>query len=77
MIADVIEKGTFTPPVTSSPHGSGGSVISNFNSFPEPEQIGSEGGNVGYVDGSVQWVEQTMMRPLNATIPAGRIIGYW
>ena len=77
MIADVIEKGTFTPPVTSSPHGSGGSVISSFNSFPEPEQIGSEGGNVGYVDGSVQWVEQTMMRPHNATIPAGRIIGYW
>jgi prepilin-type processing-associated H-X9-DG protein len=77
MIGDVVEKGTFTPPVTSSPHGPGGSVSSKFNSFPEPEKIGSEGGNVGYADGSVQWVKQVMMRPHNATIPAGRIIGYW
>jgi len=53
------------------------SVISKFNSFPEPGKIGSEGGNVGYTDGSVQWVKQVMMRPHNATIPAGRIIGYW
>jgi prepilin-type N-terminal cleavage/methylation domain-containing protein/prepilin-type processing-associated H-X9-DG protein len=77
MIGDVVEKGTFVPPVTSSPHGPGGSVSSEFNSFPEPEKIGSEGGNVGYADGSVQWVKQVMMRPHNATIPAGRIIGYW
>ena len=77
MIGDVIEKGTFVPPVTSSPHGPGGSVSSKFNSFPEPEKIGSEGGNVGYTDGSVQWVKQVAMRPHNATIPAGRIIGYW
>ena len=49
----------------------------NSTPFPEPEKIGSEGGNVGYADGSVQWVKQVMMRPHNATIPAGRIIGYW
>lgn len=77
MIGDVIEKGTVNPPITSSPHGPTGPVKSADNVFPEPESLRSQGGNVGLVDGSVNWRKQSEMRPRNATIPFGRIIGYW
>jgi len=77
LISDVIEKGTVNPPITSSPHGATGPVKSGENSFPEPETIKSQGGHVGLVDGSVNWRKQSEMRPHNATIPSGRIIGYW
>lgn len=77
MIGDVIEKGTVTPPVTSAPHTANGPAKSKENSFPEPEQIQSQGGNVGLADGSVEWRKQNRMKPRNATIPAGNIIGYW
>lgn len=77
MMADVIEKGTVTPNVTSAPHGPGGPVISRVGSTPEPEILRSQGGNVGSLDGSVNWRKQTIMKPRNATIPAGSIIGYW
>ena len=77
MIGDVIEKGTVNPAITSSPHGTAGPVKSAENSFPEPETIKSQGGNVGLVDGSVNWRKQSEMNPHNATIPSGRIICYW
>jgi prepilin-type N-terminal cleavage/methylation domain-containing protein len=77
MIADVIEKGTVSPPITSAPHGPTGPVKSSERQFPEPDAIRSQGGNVGLVDGSVNWRRQTEMFPRNATIPFGSIIGYW
>ena len=77
MIADVIEKGTVSPPITSAPHGATGPVKSSERQFPEPVAIRSQGGNVGLVDGSVNWKRQTEMFPRNATIPFGSIIGYW
>ena len=77
MIGDVIEKGTVTPNITSAPHGPGGPVRSPVGRLPEPEDLKSQGGNMGQVDGSVLWRAQRVMRPRNATIPAGSIIGYW
>jgi prepilin-type N-terminal cleavage/methylation domain-containing protein len=77
MIGDVIEKGTVNPPITSAPHGPTGPVKSAERVFPEPEALKSQGGNIGLVDGSVNWRKQTEMRPHNATIPFGSIIGYW
>ena len=77
MIADVIEKGTVTPAITSAPHGPTGPVKSAERQFPEPGAIRSQGGNVGLVDGSVNWRRQSEMFPRNATIPFGSIIGYW
>jgi len=77
MMADVIEEGTVTPNVTSSAHGPSGPVISREGAVPEPEVIRSQGGNVGLLDGSVNWRRQKLMKPRNATIPAGSIIGYW
>lgn len=77
MVADVIEKGTVTPNVTSAPHGPTGPVRSAQGDLPEPEEIRSRGGNVGHVDGSVLWVSQSKMVEHYATIPNGAIRGYW
>ncbi len=77
MIADVIEKGTVRPNITSAPHGPTGPVRSAEGALPEPEAIRSRGGNIGRVDGSVSWQPQAQMKPRNATIPFGTIIGYW
>lgn len=77
MIADVIEKGTVRPNVTSAPHGPSGPVRSTEGQLPEPEDIRSAGGNVGRVDGSVAWKPQSQMVEHYATIPFGRIRGYW
>lgn len=77
MIADVIEKGTVNPNITSAPHGPTGPVRSQERQIVEPEEIRSQGGNVGLTDGSVNWRRQSEMYPRNATIPFGSIIGYW
>lgn len=77
MIADVIEKGTVNPNVTSAPHGPTGPVRSRPGQLPEPIAIRSQGGNVGLLDGSVSWKPQAQMREHYATIPHGAIRGYW
>lgn len=87
LIADIIEKGTETlgtlANVTSVPHTAGGMRASGSNQMPEPGQIGSEGGNVGLVDGSVGWRKQAFMHQRNVVFnPDGsvrntQIIGYW
>ena len=86
-MADVIEKGTiqFTGAGlnTTAPHARGGRKMSPVNTQPEPEAIGSQGGNVGLVDGSVAWRKQSMMQQryvrwlnLGATPDTG-YAGYW
>jgi hypothetical protein len=56
--------------------------VSGSGQLVEPEVIGSEGGNVGTVDGSVQWRKQRLMHPrfvlwkVNGG-PDGNYIGYW
>ena len=77
MVGDVIEKGTVTPDVTSAPHGARGQVRGLPGQDPEPLAIKSEGGNVGYADGSVSWKRQAAMKEHYATIPNGAIRGYW
>ena len=66
LVADVIEKNTDlvagVPFATSSPHARSGLVVGPANSQVEPAAIGSEGGNVGTVDGSVRWVKQSQMK---------------
>jgi prepilin-type N-terminal cleavage/methylation domain-containing protein len=82
MMTDIIEKGTATPNVTSSPHGRAGPVQSAIGSTPEPEAIGSAGGNAGLVDGSVAWRNQRTMHQRYVYwsapgAPGSSIIGYW
>jgi len=80
MVADVIEKGTVNPNVTSAPHGRGGPVQSALGTLPEPEAIGSKGGNIGLVDGSVAWRNQRVMHGRYvywSPNPGTSIIGHW
>ena len=83
MMADVIEKGTVNPAGTSAPHGRGGPVQSPIGSLPEPEAVGSMGGNVGLVDGSVEWRNQRVMHARlvrwsgNPAASHTTIIGHW
>jgi prepilin-type N-terminal cleavage/methylation domain-containing protein len=66
LMADIIEKNTdlvgTVPYCTSSPHGHGGLMVGPANSQVEPAAIGSEGGNVGKTDGSVEWTKQAQMK---------------
>jgi prepilin-type N-terminal cleavage/methylation domain-containing protein len=86
LAADLIEKGTAVvgnaTVVTSAPHGRGGAITSGSGQFVEPQQIGSEGGNVGLVDGSISWRKQLNMKPRNVVFdpggnPDAGYIGYW
>jgi prepilin-type N-terminal cleavage/methylation domain-containing protein len=86
LLADIISKGTDNygtlNNVTDVPHASGGARVSGSGQLVEPEIIGSEGGNVGSVDGSVQWRKQKVMHPRFVLWksnggPDGNYIGYW
>jgi len=86
LVADIIEKGTANPASTTGPHGRGGPVSSAIGTSPEPDTIGSRGGNVGLPDGSVAWRNQRDMHPRavrwtgsppDKAQPQPNIIGYW
>ena len=90
LMADIIEKGTElvgqNATTTSAPHSAAGAVTGTAGQVVDPTLIGSQGGNIGTMDGSVQWRKQAMMRPRyvrfqpsggNAWTPYDQIIGYW
>jgi len=87
LVADLIEKGTdvvgAASKVTSAPHAASGVRVSASGLVPEPQQIGSDGGNVGLVDGSVGWRKQLNMRPHSVVFDSqgtpntSDYIGYW
>jgi prepilin-type N-terminal cleavage/methylation domain-containing protein len=87
LMADLIEKGTDTYDV-------GGTTVANSTSVPHsptgprwraaivpPETLGSDGGNVGGLDGSVAWRQQRVMRIRNVlwnnSGPQNSILGHW
>jgi prepilin-type N-terminal cleavage/methylation domain-containing protein/prepilin-type processing-associated H-X9-DG protein len=67
LLADIIEKGTDVDGslshVTDVPHTPTGSEASGDGQLVEPSVLGSEGGNFGWVDGSVTWHIQSVMHP--------------
>ena len=86
LIADIIGKGTdvygTSVNVTDAPHTPNGAKVGPSNQLIEPETIGSEGGNVGTVDGSVGWRKQKLMHPRitlfnTSSGPNPAYIGYW
>ncbi len=91
LLTDLISKGTdnYTTPnnqvlnnITDCPHTPSGPKWSGSGQLVEPDTLGSEGGNVGWYDGSVNWVRQAMMhqRFVFFNTPAGpnaAYIGYW
>jgi hypothetical protein len=89
-MADIIEKGTelvgTSATTTSAPHASRGGVNGTAGQIVDPSVIGSEGGNVGTLDGAVNWRKQVRMTPryvrfqpagANTWTPYDQIIGYW
>ena len=84
LVADIIEKGTLDVGTgsgtgTTVPHSVGGYRVA-VGSGIAPEQLGSEGGNVSRVDGSVEWRKQAVMRPHVSCWtpgPNNEYIGYW
>jgi len=86
LLADIISKGTDVygnlANVTDAPHTPVGARVSGNGQLVEPEAIGSEGGNVGTVDGSVAWRKQQMMHQRIVLWkvsggPDATYIGYW
>ena len=86
LLADIIEKGTDVvgnaTKVTSAPHALAGAVVSPSGQLVEPGRLGSEGGNAGLVDGSVEWRKQIRMKPHTVVLDAQatgnpNYIGYW
>jgi prepilin-type N-terminal cleavage/methylation domain-containing protein/prepilin-type processing-associated H-X9-DG protein len=78
LACDIVEQGTVVGPSgetqTSAPHGARGLVAGP--PFRTPSELGSRGGNVAYLDGSVAFVPQSALRA-HASESAGRILGYW
>ncbi len=86
LIADIITKGTDTygtlNNISDVPHSKSGFRNSDSGQLVEPQALGSEGGNVGLVDGSVSWRKQATMNPhfifFNPTTgPNAAYTGYW
>lgn len=90
LMADLIEKGTDNfdvngvaiPNVTTTSHAPTGLRWGAANQLVEPAVVGSEGGHVGGVDGSVQWRRQDKMKPRSVVWPAtggpsSGYTGYW
>jgi prepilin-type N-terminal cleavage/methylation domain-containing protein len=88
LMADIIEKGTWDVAgaayVTDAPHTRAGARIGAPGALVDPALIGSEGGNVATVDGSIQWRRQAEMHPRYVRFdppepqqPYSGIIGYW
>jgi prepilin-type N-terminal cleavage/methylation domain-containing protein len=91
LLADIISKGTdtYTTPtgqtlmnVTDVPHSPNGFRVGPDGQFIEPTALGSEGGNVGTVDGAVNWRRQSDMHQRYILFPANggpnaQYTGYW
>jgi prepilin-type N-terminal cleavage/methylation domain-containing protein/prepilin-type processing-associated H-X9-DG protein len=78
LAGDVIEQGTIFgtggTEQSSAPHGPRG-MVGGDPSIP-PDKLGSRGGNIAYLDGSVDWVPQKQLkRHASATVRG--IFGYW
>ena len=60
----------------SAPHGKHGFVATTGANLPEPKTIGSQGGNFGFLDGSVRWVKQEDLVPYRGGTGKSGIFGY-
>lgn len=90
LMADLIEKGTDNfeingtpiPNVTTTSHSRTGMRWGGPNQLIEPSAVGSQGGDVANVDGSVAWRRQDIMKPRSVVWPAtgsasAGFTGYW
>lgn len=73
--ADVTEQGTVVPNSSSTSHSDSGLIL--VPGSQDPADFGSAGANIGYVNGSVQWVDQEDMVRHPASTGGSGIRGYW
>jgi prepilin-type N-terminal cleavage/methylation domain-containing protein len=72
---DIIESGTWKPPSSSASHThTGGTGFGP--KAGTPTQMGADGGNLGYLDGSVFWVQMKQMERHDAS-SGGSVSGWW
>ena len=78
LACDILEQGTIFGTAgniqTSAPHGPRGLVAGP--PYRTPQELGSRGGNVAYLDGSVVFELQPMLKS-HASLSNRNIIGYW
>jgi prepilin-type N-terminal cleavage/methylation domain-containing protein len=78
MLADINEEGTLDPPITSTAHGPRG-----YTDRPapagqiDPGAINGEGGNLGFVDGSVLWRPFNEMNAHNNHQGRTNVLAWW
>jgi prepilin-type N-terminal cleavage/methylation domain-containing protein len=86
LMGDIIEKGTddlgTAQLITSAPHAPTGLTIGPSDQLVEPNKIGSQGGNVSLLNGSVIWRPQAQMNPHYVVYgtdgtPSPSFVGYW
>ncbi|MEM1355786.1 MAG: prepilin-type N-terminal cleavage/methylation domain-containing protein [Planctomycetota bacterium] len=77
LIADLNFEGSSFPPVISAVHGPQGIIREATSGTTTPNDIGSEGGNLGYVDGSVQFRPAREMRRHRAIQNGTPFYGWW
>ncbi|MBI1375540.1 MAG: prepilin-type N-terminal cleavage/methylation domain-containing protein [Phycisphaera sp.] len=74
--SDVVEQGTLIPNVTSLPHTNRGSEVTMSGQILDPGELGGEGVNSTYLDGSVSWRYQHELTKHSARTQ-GDIKGWW
>lgn len=67
---------------TIAPHGKRGPILQDRSSFvktggADPKMIGGNGGNVGFLDGSIQWRPIGILKPHIASSHGEQYLGYW
>ncbi len=78
IIADINEEGVLYPTVTATFHGRSGFIKQRAGAGnTPPEELGSEGGNVGYIDGSVRWRPISEMRRHHVHQNRNNSLGWW
>ncbi|MGB1125567.1 MAG: type II secretion system protein [Phycisphaeraceae bacterium] len=77
LLADLNVENVLYPSVTQSPHGSKGAIQAPRGSGVTPENIGGQGGNGGFLDGSVQWKSSIDLRRHSAIQSNNGFVGWW
>jgi len=78
LMTDINEEGTFFPAVTSASHGGNGVMqVAAQAGQLTPGQMGAEGGNLGFVDGSVTWRAMSEMRRHHIHQTRNNSLGWW
>ena len=52
-------------------------AVTGTGAFVRPIDLGAQGGNVGYLDGSIRWKNFRAMEPHVASDVTSVVIGYW